>query len=362
MQDQAANVGGRPHRAAPTEIVMRPMYYLLPRMKMNSGGHLAQVRILEIAQSICQALPVTYVEREDGVPFLDELLSTAAEDAIFVVHWGPHVPGLLRRLSGRRVVYHAHSTGYGFTPPPGVPIIAVSRHSLAYFGRHAPNAPLYRLPNVLGAEFRDVGVARDVDVLVQRRKASRYLLDELVPALRDRCRVEVLDAWVDDLVALFNRSKVYLYDSTEHWLAQGVSEGHGLPPLEAMACGCSVFSGVNDGLADYLDPGINCGKLRVYAKQFDVERILAAVATWSTPGADATRRATEEMLDSYRRPALEARLRVIIEEVNRFFDAAARMRPDLADPRKAARRARRRRALSGLVPGFARSWVRAIFR
>jgi hypothetical protein len=57
-----------------------------------------------------------------------------------------------------------------------------------------------------------------------------------------------------------------------------VSEGFGLPPLEAMACGCVVFSSLNHALADQLDPGvlghqIGCGSLAN-----DVERIAAAAA------------------------------------------------------------------------------------
>ena len=104
--------------------------------------------------------------------------------------------------------------------------------------------------------------------------------NQLVPALRQAgLVVEVQTGWVDDLVDLFNRSTVYLYDSAEYWRGRGVTEGFGLPPLEALACGCVVFSSLNHALADYGDPGhtvhqIGCGRLG-----FDLERIKAAVAT-----------------------------------------------------------------------------------
>jgi glycosyltransferase involved in cell wall biosynthesis len=57
-----------------------------------------------------------------------------------------------------------------------------------------------------------------------------------------------------------------------------VSEGFGLPPIEALACGCVVFSSFNHALADSLDPGllghqIGCGTL-----ENDLQRIRAAVA------------------------------------------------------------------------------------
>jgi glycosyltransferase involved in cell wall biosynthesis len=114
---------------------------------------------------------------------------------------------------------------------------------------------------------------------VQQRKSSSYVLKQLVPALRARgLRVEVQSGWVDDLVDLFNSATVYLYDSADYWRGRGVSEGFGLPPIEALACGCVVFSSLNHALADLLDPGrlgyqIGCGTLEA-----DVERIAAAVA------------------------------------------------------------------------------------
>jgi hypothetical protein len=88
----------------------------------------------------------------------------------------------------------------------------------------------------------------------------------------------VQSGWVDDLVDLFNSATVYLYDSADYWRGRGVSEGFGLPPIEALACGCVVFSSLNHALADLLDPGrlghqIGCGTLDA-----DVEHIAAAVA------------------------------------------------------------------------------------
>ena len=79
---------------------------------------------------------------------------------------------------------------------------------------------------------------------------------------------------------------VLLYDSADYWRGRGVSEGFGLPPVEALACGCVVFSSLNHALADSLDPGlvghqIGCGSL-----ESDLERIQAAVADppdWRPP-------------------------------------------------------------------------------
>jgi glycosyltransferase involved in cell wall biosynthesis len=132
--------------------------------------------------------------------------------------------------------------------------------------------------NPVAAAGSSAAATRPIDVLVQKRKSSAYVLRQLVPALRARgLRVEVQSGWVDDLVDLFNSATVYLYDSADYWRGRGVSEGFGLPPIEALACGCVVFSSFNHALADLLDPGvvghqIGCGSLEA-----DVERIAAAV-------------------------------------------------------------------------------------
>lgn len=296
---------------------MRPLYFLVPgtSSKFSSGGLWAELNIVKLAQHICEAQIVTYEQREPDTLFLDDVLQSADGDRqIFVISWGFHVPKLIKKLRGFHAVYRAHSAGYRFTLPPEIPILAVSRNTLGYWGQQSINGLLYYLPNAISEEFQNQHLTRDIDVLVQTRKSSTYLLNQLVPQLQSRCVVKVLDRYVDDLTGLFNRTKVYLYDSAEYWGQYGVSEGFGLPPMEAMACGCQVFSSVNGALADYLDPGFNCHKIAAYSTEFDVQRILAQVNEPDpTPIPDS-------FFEPYRAAALLPRLRVILEELNRFFD------------------------------------------
>ncbi|HEY9888199.1 MAG TPA: glycosyltransferase, partial [Candidatus Obscuribacterales bacterium] len=296
---------------------MRSLYFLLPGTtgKFACGGLFAELKTVALARQICAATVVTYQQREPNTPFLDDVLqSEAAADGIFVVSWGFHVPKLVQRLSGRSVLYHAHSAGYGFRLPSRVPILTVSRNTMGYWGQQCPTNPIFYLPNQISPEFSDRGLPRDIDVLVQVRKSSTYLLERLVPALQAQCRVMVLDRFVDDLSELFNRSQVYLYDTAEYWAQYQVTEGFGLPPLEALACGCQVFSSVNGALADYLDPGFNCQSIGTYSLTYDVDRILAAVQT------PAGRSLPPDFFDPYREAKIIPRFRHILEAVNGFFD------------------------------------------
>ncbi len=289
-------------------------------MELQTARLVGQLRSTEV---------VTYRQREADTPFLADLLrrEPAPGQALWVVSWGFDVPPLLRRLRGRPVAYHAHSSGYGFALPAGVPVLAVSRNTLGYWGERASRNPLFLVPNALEPQWLERGARgappggvlpgessprRPIDVLVQERKNSAYVLRELVPALRQAgLRVEVQSGWVDDLVDLFNSATVVLYDSADYWRGRGVSEGFGLPPLEALACGCVLFSSLNHALADSLDPGtvghqIGCGSLEA-----DRERIAAAVADpagWRVePGlvADLLLTSSEEVLLERWRRALK---------------------------------------------------------
>ena len=296
---------------------MRKLLFLFPGTteQFFAGGLTAELKTMAIAQKICPAEAVTYRNREPDKLFLEDVLANDQyRDCIFVVSWGFDVPNLVQQLADRFVIYHAHSTRYGFRLPPSVPIIAVSKNSMSYWGEKALSSLIYHLPNEISPDFENRQLERDVDVLVQTRKSSEYLLQQLVPALQKQCNVVLLNSYVDDLISLFNRSKIYLYDSAEYWGRYRLTEGFGLPPLEALACGCQVFSSVNHALADYLDPGFNCQKISGYATEYDAQRILQTVKNWQSPQISA------DFFEPYRTENLVPRLRTILTEINLFFD------------------------------------------
>ncbi len=281
-------------------------------MELQTARLVSSLRLTEV---------VTYRQREPGRPFLADLIRAESRPgaALWIVSWGFDVPDLLRRLRGRPVAYHAHSAGYGFDLPPGVPVLAVSRNTLGYWGDRAPRHPLLLVPNALDPQWTDRELERPIDVLVQARKTSAYVLERLVPALRQRgLSVEVQRGWVDDLVDLFNRSRVVLYDSADYWRGRGVSEGFGLPPLEALASGCVVFSSLNHALADGLDPGrlghqIGCGTFAA-----DLERITAAVRDPLAWRADPI--LLQRLLEESSEPRLLQRWEAALTAIDRHWD------------------------------------------
>ncbi len=314
---------------------MRKLLFLLPgtTQKFNCGGLWAELKTIELVKQICPVEIVTYRQREPDKPFLDDILQfdsahckhPSQQDRIFVVSWGFDVPKLVARLGGYPTIYHAHSAEYGFRLPAQIPIVCVSRNTLGYWGQKSPHALLYYLPNQISDEFVNLQGSRTIDVLVHARKSSDYLLKQLIPALEQHCRVEIIDGFVDSLADLFNRSRVYLYDSADYWATQGVTEGFGLQPLEAISCGCQVFSSVNHGLSDYLDPGFNCHKIAGFSTAYDVERILGVVKS------HAPVKNLDSLVTEYRTENILSRLQVILPEINHFFDRVSLGTSDIAD-------------------------------
>ena len=317
--------------------------------RYRCGGLLVEQQTALLLAELVPTELVTYRQREPELPYLDDLLraeplgSPAATAPLWILSWGFDVPRQLGALRGRPVAYHAHSSGYGFRLPPGVPVLAVSRNTLGYWGQWASRNPLFLVPNALEASWiargdrpHNFGAepapgGRSIDVLIQRRKTSAYVLEQLVPALRARgLTVLVQDGWVEDLVGLFNSAKVVVYDSADHWRCSGVSEGFGLPPIEALACGCVLFSSLNHALADNLDPGDLAHQIGMGSLAADGERIAAAVAdpaAW-LPGP----RRLEELLDELSEPRLRQRWRQALEAINIHIDRLQAGEPPLRAP------------------------------
>ena len=280
--------------------------------RFRCGGLSVALQTARILGSLVTTEVVTYRERQESYPYFDDLLEIMPKDdgSLWLVSWGFDVPQLLRKLYRRNVLYQAHSSGYRFSLPPGIPIVAVSRNTLGYWADKTPRNPVFLLPNALESQWLERGnrsslQERPIDVLVQLRKSSPYVLNKLVPALQaNGFRVEVQHGWVDDLVGLFNSSKVYIYDSAEYWKGVGVTEGFGLPPIEALSSGCVVFTSFNHALADLLTPDLTAHQIGCGSLAYDLLRINSAIKSpddWRAPKAqvdEIIRFVSEESLKS----------------------------------------------------------------
>lgn len=301
------------------------VHVLLPGLTAPSwrfGGRLIAETFADLLNRHLPTRVVTYRDREDGVPFLDETLPAADPADLFVVTWGPHVQGLVERLAGRRVVYYAQSTGWELRLPPGLPVLCLSRYILAYWMFHAPHNPLFLLGPVLDAGCRDLGLERDIDVLFLERKSTLYLREVLVPALQARCKVQVVRDFLPraEVIRLYNRSRVYVYSSAPFaaWV-----EGFGFQPLEALVCGCTVFSNLHGGLADYLDPEVNAFKVETHSLAYDLERIAAALRGGFRPVG------VPELARAYSEEAFHQRAGRLLAALGAYFAGAGAAPSDI---------------------------------
>jgi len=310
--------------------------FLLPgtHARWQSGGLEVMMKLARFVGELRPSEIITYVDREPGRRFLDDELKCppADDDATWIFTTGIDLPMLFERLAGRRTAYFAQETGWELEMQPGVPILCATRFAMAYWAEHSPANPVYLLPVAVDPEVVNRGIRRDVDVLYLARKTTPYLQDELVPGLRKRCAVETVDRFIERpaLIDLFNRTRVYLYDSSASF-ADGVVEGIGLQPLEALVCGCTVFSNLEGGMSDYLDPGVNFHRLELRPDR-DVRAILDEIERYD---ASRNRRTGNALAAEFSEENLRLRLSRVLPLIESLPDAAA-------DPERGRQRERSR--------------------
>jgi glycosyltransferase involved in cell wall biosynthesis len=238
---------------------MTTTYFLLPSTspRLAGGGQLAAIRMVECLKPDFDVAIATYSECCAGFDFLPDLMANAeSNDARFVVLWGYDVPLLSALLRGRPWFYWAHSVGYDFDIPHGIPIVGVSAHSLAYWADRGVH-PLDVLPNVLPDEFEYSENPRDIDVLAFQRKSGPELLAVCAQLAETSIKVHVVRTWEPSVAKLYQRSTVFLYDARAHWRRASVSEGFGLHIIEALASGCHVRVAPTAAAVELLAPGEN---------------------------------------------------------------------------------------------------------
>ena len=108
--------------------------------RFRCGGLSVAKQTVRLLAELRPTTLVTYRERTVKYPFLEDLLKEDLENdnSLWIISWGFDVPRLLKRFRGRNLIYHAHSSGYGFKLPPNVPIVAVSRNTCLLYTSPSP--------------------------------------------------------------------------------------------------------------------------------------------------------------------------------------------------------------------------------
>jgi glycosyltransferase involved in cell wall biosynthesis len=296
-------------------------YIFLPFLDAESGcgGLLVALRFAELLGKYLPTEIVTYQNRHPGIPFIEDITRECLKNSLCVITWGPHINRLVQLLKGQKVTYFAQSFGWDMNLTPDIPILCVSRYVMTQWTYKSPANQVFLMPPVIGKQCTNKNSARDIDILVLSRKSSTYLTSALLPELEKQHDVYIVNDYIpqQELYLLFNRSKVYIY-STPAILSSGGQEGFGLQPLEALICGCRVFSNLNGGLCDFLDPSINMSQLGGNLLAYDLHRIGEA-CTLPSPQQNYP----EELANRYSADAASRRLETILPTLDSYYSFLA---------------------------------------
>ena len=346
----------------------------LPRVRHPvdaGGGFINMVRLAELLAPHAEAHLVSYREREDDIwylPDVEERLIT--EQYILVLTWGGDVIAQITNYHGRLpIVYYHQGIDFGIQLPPDIPILCLSKWLLAHAQEHWPANPEIYLPPVLTPDCRNLGLAREIDVLVVRRKLPAYIFEHLVPILEQHCQVSVITDFIsrDELFQRFNRTKVYLYAYAPQRTDAArtgwrLMEGFGMQPLEAMACGCTVFSNLRGGLADYIEPGVHGYRLECHSPAWDARQILQALQRYPEAGQPEY----EHYLRAhYSEAAFHQRAQALVQFLSDYLPFARTTPPQLAAfgfPTPITLQQRTQEQIIGYLYRRKRQWLRKIAR
>ncbi len=169
------------------------------------------------------------------------------------------------------VVYQPVSPAFRPIEPSAVDAVSArfgfARAYILAVGNLQPRKNLSRLLHAY-AMLRQQGAYTGQLVLVGKSKWQGSHLVDLVRRLGLQREV-VFTGYVaeDELAALYNGADVFVYPS--------LYEGFGLPPLEAMACGCPVVASDSSSLPEVIgDAGMTVDPLSTSALAAAIERLL----------------------------------------------------------------------------------------
>lgn len=252
------------------------VYYLCPHFNRPIGGIRTIYRHVDTLNAA--GIPATVVHAPDGFSctwFDNDTRVTGArsvalsgQDVIVVPEWyGPYLKAL--PIGPRIVIFNQNAyktfselddsatSGAPYRGVPGIEaILVVSSDNAEYLRFAFPELTITQVRNAI-----DPVLFHPPERIAGRRLAymPRKRPDDARQVLRLLHAHGILDSW--QVVLIENRSETETADllrSCAIFLSFSAQEGFGLPPAEAMACGCYVigFSGL--GGREYFDPAFSC--------------------------------------------------------------------------------------------------------
>ena len=252
------------------------VYYLCPQLNRPTGGIRTIYRHVDILNKA--GIPASVVHAPNGFSctWFDHdtrvtgarAVTLARQDVLVVPEW--YGPGLNTLPTGPRIVIFNQNayrtfTGLDDTAAPGAPyrglpgleaILVVSSDNADYMRFAFPELPVSLVrdaidPSLFHLPERPPG----------RRLAwmPRKRADDARQVLRLLASHGSLEGW--EVVPIQGRTEAEtarLLRSSAIFLSFSAQEGFGLPPAEAMACGCYVVGFPGLGGREYFDPGFSC--------------------------------------------------------------------------------------------------------
>jgi hypothetical protein len=294
------------------------VYYLCPDFDQPSGGIRTIYRLVDALNSAGILASVMHHRNGFACSWFDHQTPVVGSKAVTLT---PHdvlvVPELygpdLHRLPlGPRVVIfnqgayltfvgiRAASPGAPYRNVPAIEAILTVSHDSADYLRYAfPELRVERVRNVIdGRIFHPAATPGGRRIAMMPRTRGAAACAELLHLLRAR---GCLDSWeVVNIDGRSEREAAEALRSCAIFISFSEREGFGMPPAEAMACGCYVIGFTGLGGREFFDPATSApveeGNMLALAKA--AERALLA---------------DEEELQAMRRRALEASARILKE-------------------------------------------------
>ncbi len=284
-------------RVAPATGSVKPtVYYLCADSNWPTGGNRTIYRHVDVLNSA--GIPAVVLHHRSGfacswfdhnTPVVGaDAVSLTPRDILVVPEF--HGPDLHNLPVGSRVVIFnqgAYITFVGVrSDSPGAPyrdvpaieaLLVVSRDSADYLRYAFPELPVERVRNAIDSRiFHPAKIPPGRRVAIMPRHRAAGLCEQLLHLLHAR---GCLASW--EIVSIDGRSE---YETAEAlrscaiFLSFSEREGFGMPPAEAMACGCYVIGFTGLGGREFFDPATSTpveeGNVLAFAKA--AERALLA--------------------------------------------------------------------------------------